>query len=417
MTTSPLTLTPAGGASMKLTSARVWHFFQGAWLVDCELDPESVVQTGMPSGRVALSVGGVSMSGAIDPEASGTFGPRAMARVVAGAGGWDSIVPAQDFSADNGLTTTQVYQATALTVGETVKDLAPSQVGVKFERTNGPASRVFRDSPWWVDVTGVTNVGARPSSTPDASLVVREWDPIRQRVTFSCDTLLFPNSTISDERFNGDDPTVFDVEQLFDANGSIGWAWETPGACSQLVANLKSAGVELGRLLYRTIARYRLIQYQGAGPGGGPSRLALQAVNRSLGVPDIIPIFPFAGAAGLTQQLAPSQEVLVGFEDANPALPRILSYSQAGLPVSTTLDASASLKIGPSAPDVELAGGANTLVPTPWGTGLAAALATFCAALTTPPVTTVAQIVTAAGALATALGALPSPATERTKAT
>jgi hypothetical protein len=407
VTTSPLILTSAAGAVLRVTSARLLHFYQGAWSVDAELEPESLAVNGLPSGKVTLSLGGVSMVGTVDPRSSGTFGPTGKVRVVAGGGGWDQAVPAQDFTNDGGITSTLVYQQTASLVRETVNDLAPATLGSKWERIGGPASRVFRDAPWWLDLAGVTQVGApRPAATADGSLVIHEWDPTRQRIVFSCDTLLLPNTQLTDARFNGANPVIYDVEQTFDANGSIGWGWATVSACSQLVADLKSATLEWTRAAYRTLYRYRLVQNQG-------SRYALQAVSKGLGVPDLIPVVPWSGLAGLSTQLANAQEVLVGFENADPGLPRIVAYSLAGTPLSSTLDATASVKIGPSAASVAIAGGANPVVPTPWATALELALAAFVATLTTPPVTTVAQIVAAAGTLATALGALPSDATQR----
>ena len=91
--------------------------------------------------------------------------------------------------------------------------------------------------------------------------------------------------------------------------------------------------------------------------------MALQAVTPGAGMPDLIPISPWGGLAGLSQTLAPSQEVLVVFENADPTLPRVIAYSQSGTPLVTTIDATA-LKLGPSATTVQLAGGGDPVALT-----------------------------------------------------
>lgn len=343
-----------------MTSARLFHFYTGAWIVDCVLDLDQA-QTAPTSGKCDVALGGVNMSGTIDPRNTGTFGPSAKARVVAGAGGWDSVVPRQDFHSDGGIVSTTVYQATAVAVGEIVQELAPVPFGIDFERTTGPAMRVFRDNPWWLDVQGVTHVGDRLPSVQDESLLVNDYDPGKGMVTFSCDTLVYPFTTLVDDRFGTQQVTVYDVEQLFDANGSAGWAWTARAPSTQLVATLKAAALEFTRANYLRIQRYRLILYQPTAVPGGDPRLALQAVTPSAGVPDIIPISPYSGLAGCVNELAPSQEVLVCFENADPTLPRIVGYSLDGLPLKTTIDASTEVDIGPSSPLVKLAKGTQPL--------------------------------------------------------
>jgi hypothetical protein len=60
-----------------------------------------------------------------------------------------------------------------------------------------------------------------------------------------------------------------------------------------------------------------------------------------------------------------------------------------GLPLQTTVDATAAVNVGPSAAAVALAGGAAALTPAPWASGLASALATCAGALGSA--TTIAQ--------------------------
>ena len=417
MGTAPLTLTPAGGSSYAVVSGRALLFPIGAWILDLELSADSVQQLGVPSGKVVVVFGGVPMTGTIDPTASGSFGPTARVRVVAGGGGWGSFPPAADYAADNGVLSTTVYQATAQAVGEVLHDVAPTYFsGVQFVvSAQEPASAVFRDNPWWVDFLGITQAGPRPSSVADPSTVIRDWDPICGRVSFSSETVLIPNTALSDPRFNGPGPTVQTVEQVFDGSGSFGWAWTAPGGVSAIVNDLKAAVIFWTRAPLLRAYRYRLVTYKGPGPGPTTSRMALQACTPTAGVPDLLPLLPTFGAAGLVSTLAGGQELWVGFENADPSKPFVLSYSPNGTPLKNVLDASAEVDVGPSSARVALAGGADSLVKAMPYALLLSALETFASACSGS--TTDAVLKAAAIALASALGLLPPPATVKTKAT
>ena len=461
MPTVPLTLTPAGGAPYNVLKAHLLMLARGPWVIDCDLSADSLLGVGMPSGKCVVMFGGLPFTGTIDPSSSGMFGPTGRCRVVAGGNGW-STSPAQglDLHLDSGVTTTQVYEAIGGQVGEIVTDIAPTVLGTDYVYSNqDPASAVFGDGNWWVDPTGVTFAGPRPPAIPDPSLVIRDFDPIHQKVTFSCDTVLLPNTPLVDPRFGATVFTVWNIEQVFDEHGSTGWAWANTVANSSLVIDdLKAAVLHWTRAAQLRVYRYQLITYQGDGPGGPPARMALQAVTPSAGMPNLIPITPWSGVAGVVTTLAPSQQVLVIFENADPTLPRVIGYSlvgtgAVGLPLevvhdaqtsmafgqtcpAVTVDATGELDIGVMAPlvnvgeqaaAVKIAGGASPLVPAPWATGAATALSAFGNAVesaVTPPPTSLAQALTAIIAigsaghtLASAISALPPAATTIVTAT
>jgi hypothetical protein len=443
MGTTPITLTPVGGPPYSCIKGHLVHLYRGAWILDVEISADDLQTFGMPSGKVVVVFGGLPMSGTIDPTSSGTFGPTARARVVAGGNGWSSLPMAQDFHMDGGLLSTTVYQAVGAAVGEVVVDLAPTTLGTDFiVSSNDPAMQVFGDDSWFVDTTGTTYHGPRPPAVADPSLVIRDWDPIHEMASFSCDTLLLPGTLLLDPRFNGETFTAYNVEQVFDGEGSTGWAWSSTSPAALVVDDLKAATLYWTRAGFLRAYRYRLIQYQGDGPWGGPTRMALQAVTPSAGVPNILPIAPWSGVPGVLSTLAPSQEVLVVFENADPTLPRVVSYNltvtdgqPVGLPLQVSHDAVTELdfgltaltvNIGKQAVAVNLAEGTDYLVlATPYA-GLLGALSTFAGSVTaavTPPPTTLPQAIaalTAIGAAATtltsALGSLPPAATEITKA-
>lgn len=342
---------------LRAIAVRLFLMWRGAWIADVEIDPDNIA-TVPTTGAATLLVGGVTLTGTVDPRGSGTFSGKASVRVVGGAGGWDQTVPAQHFHEDTGVSSTSVYQATASIVHETVNDLAPVTLGIDVIRTTGAASRIFGAADWWVDLTGITNVGARPAATADQSLIIADFAPLEQRVDFSCDALLLPNTTLSDPRFNGASPIVRDVEQVFDREGSHGVAWCSSQAASRLTSALANVVVELGERAFLRAYRYRLIVYQGA-------RLALQAVNPAASggsVPDLIPVSAWSGLAGCVNKLAPGQQVFVAFDHTTePAQPVIVGYSLTGLPLETTVDASTAVHLAPTASLVDLAGGGHPL--------------------------------------------------------
>jgi hypothetical protein len=424
--TTPITLTPAGGLPYAIVKGHLLTLARGAWVLDVELDANSLAQNGMPSGKCTVLFGGVPLVGTIDSSSSGSFGPTAMVRIVAGANGWSSNPTPQQWHADNGVLSTPVYQSVATSVGEVLVDLSPTTLGIDFVCSGAePAMAVFRDSPWFVDTTGTTFVGPRPPSIPDPSLVIRDWDPIHQKATFACDTLLLPNTTLADPRFNGSTFTAWNVEQIFDAQGSTGWAWASASGAAVILDELKAATLYWTRASFLRVYRYRFVEADPPVAGVLPTRMALQAVTPSAGVPDVLAITPWSGVAGIVSKLAPSQEVLVVFENADPSLPRVIGYSlesdgkepagaASGLPLATAIDAQQEVDVGPTVPLVKLAGGSDFLVLAQPYAQLLSALASFASSLESATDPTVKG---AATTLAGALSTLAPAATKKTTAT
>jgi hypothetical protein len=439
--TSPIVLVGAGG-TYSCVSGRLVMLAKGPWVLDLDISADSLTVQPLPSGKVVVTFGGVPMNGTVDAKTSGSFGPTGKVRVIGGGNGWSTApkIP-QDFHSDTGLTTTVVYTAVGGSVGEVLEDDAPKVLGTDFiVSTAYPASMIFGDDPWYVDLVGVTHHGPRPPAVPDPSLVLREFDPVMQKVTFSCDTVLLPGTPVVDPygRFGTQTLVVQNVEQTFDGAGSVGSAWCGPpslpgisaGPASLIADDLKAATLVWTRAGFLRSYRYRLTVYSGPAPTGGPNRMQLQAVTPTPGIPFLIPITPWSGVAGVVSTLAPGQEVLVTFENADPTIPHVVCYSTAstdgtplGRPLKTTMDAVTELDIGPTCLVtnvgatglVNLAGGAGALVlAVPYGLALAA-LETFAHSL--GAATSIGQIAAAGTALASALHALPTPATIKTKAT
>lgn len=385
---------------LRCVSARIIHPWRGVWMVDAQLDPD-VVQTVQTFGPASALIGGSTLTGVIDPRGSGTFVAGAAVRVLGGAGGWDKTVPSLHFHNDAGLLSSTIYNATAATVLETVVDAIPVVLGIDYMRPAGPASRVFGDNDWWVDLLGTTHTGPRPPAVADPTLTVLNWDPVQQRAELTCDALVLPGTPLVDTRFNGVTPIVRDVEQTFDAHGSRILAWCAQNPASRLLSALTSMVRELGKTATLKVYRYRLVLE------GADKRITLQAVNPTAGMPAAtLPLSVWPGMQGDSADYNTiGAEVLVHFVEGpagTPSQPVVLGFSPGIIPTDRTVDAQGLVKIGPSAAAVELAGGTEPLVLAPWATGLVGALEALATALSG-----FGPLASAGAALTTALGALP----------
>jgi hypothetical protein len=412
---------------LRVVRARIVQPYTGVPFYDLDLDPE-LIALAPTSGPAALVIGTppdpvTTLTGVVDPLASGSFIATSRMRVVAGAGGWSQSVGAQHFHSDAGLLSTAIYSAVAATVLEKVADLIPTTFGTDYVLSAGPASRVFGEGVnWWVDpVTGLTSIGPRSPAIPDPSLEILDWDPILKLATVSCDALVSPGTPLVDIRIGESPVIVRDVEQTFGPDGSRALCWCSTNAASPLLAALRTMVREFSRSGYLCVRRYRVVS---AGPD--PNTWLLQAVDRgTLGqaspMPDAISYRAWTGQSGSTAKLLPSSEVLVTFVDGEPTQPVIVGYSTQALPLEATFDASVAAHFAPTAPVVDIGKLAASITmgpaPQPLATGpaavtLAVAIGTFMVALQTyavgiqpvadpgpPPGPLTGPLITAIGAL------------------
>jgi hypothetical protein len=400
--------------NVRVSSLRILHPWRGVWLADLDIDPETV--DGAPtSGRVTISMGTATLSGTIDPRGSGSFGSINRRRVLGGGAGWDQPTPRQHYHSDGVLRDVDIYATTAQSVGETVNVPKPSPLAVDFYRVVGPARQVFDGPPavdWYVDITGITQVGQRPAAAADPTLTLIRWDPATEVAELTCSAIVVPGTPIADARIVGGPVVARDVEQVFDEGGSRVTAWCGVSPVGQLMNDLRSLVTELSGKRFLATYLYRIVQQNSDG------RLQLQAVHGEDGAPDSLPLSPWTGLAGASAKYTPGTYVRVAFLHGDPKQPVVDLYAPGSdLPLESTVDASLAVHVGPSAASVDIAGGGSALVPTPWASGLAAALATLAGSLagfTTGPLAPLGAV---GGALGTALGALPSSATTKTKAT
>lgn len=155
----------------RVTKARLTAPYYGTWVADLELATSSVVPT-----ITTLTIGNLSLACSVYRQ--GTFAGITSARVVGGAGGWRKSVPAQGYYSASGIMMSTLLRDAAGAVGEKVTVISDVLVGNAWMREAGPAARLLRQlagAEWWVDQTGTTQVGSRPTTPVTSSFQVTAW--------------------------------------------------------------------------------------------------------------------------------------------------------------------------------------------------------------------------------------------------
>jgi len=304
----------------------------GPWWadVDCTEAPSL-------AGAVVLVVGALELRGTVDAGAAGTFGLQARARVVAGGGGWGSLLAAKAYHNDAGVSALLVAQDAAREAGEVLGAFSPAvaRLGVDYVRQSGPASRVLEDVigagvEWWVGYDGATVVGARPEvAAPAGAYELVDADPRSRCALLAVDDLsLIGIGSILSERLD-DAQTVRELvlDVTPDASRVRVWSGDTRG--SRLAAALRSVVARASDRRLHGLWRYRVIRMAGVEDN---TRVELQAMSRAAGLPDILPISSMMGIPGCTAFLTPGAEVIVQFLEGDRTLPRVTHYVGKGGP-------------------------------------------------------------------------------------
>lgn len=312
----------------EIASGTVVIPFGGAWYVSATLTGAAML-----SGRVMVTVGDLELSGTVDASATGSRGEQTFIRVVAGAGGWATLVEPQHYHADNGVRALLVAQDAARFAGETLGVVMPAatSLGVDYVRQAGPASRVLEDAlggvAWWVDAAGITQTGTRDDSEVTDEYVLEDFDPGQRVAILTTDAIaaIVPGRTLA---AGFDAPqTIRDVTIRISPDSVRLEVWMGAEAATRSrLAELVDALVE--RTAARRIVgprRYRVVRMAG-------ERVELQAVRRSAGIPDMLPISMWPGVAGVHATLTPGTEVLVDFIEGDRTQPIVVGFVGSGGP-------------------------------------------------------------------------------------
>ena len=300
---------------------------EGLWFVDAFLAQAQAV-----TGRVEVKVGGITLSGTVVPEASGSFTGARRVRVVAGAGGWLSHVGPKFYHNDAGVRAYTVVRDLAQEVGETLGSFAPGaeKLGADWVRRGGLASswleRAVGGACWWVGYDGVTHVGTRSTGQPSGPIHTLSYDPRARRVMVeAADPAYVGIGTILTDRL--DEPqTVHGYRVIVDGRTVELECWVGGEADSvtrigrtwQAIAR-KAQGVHLlGKY------RYRVTHVIG-------ERFALEPVRGDLELPSIPVADEWPGVGWLRSTYQAGNLVLVEFlDDGDPNQPAITGAEPLG---------------------------------------------------------------------------------------
>jgi hypothetical protein len=179
-------LTLANGQA--LNSLRVTVPMSGRMVIEASAsEPPALV-----AGLLTFVLGDLVALAAPMPGRIGTFAGNWSCSAIGGRGGWSKSLDPKGYQSPIGVMNTQVFTDAALSVGEAPPVVQfPDMLPQFFVRRRGPASRVFRaltgGQIWWVDGSGVTQVGFRTPSVAVAPFDLINRDMGRGRLVIATD--------------------------------------------------------------------------------------------------------------------------------------------------------------------------------------------------------------------------------------
>lgn len=323
-------MTTATLAGKRVTHATIDIPAWGRPFAEVSLDGEAEL-----SGRVELVVSDLTLACTV--LSGGPYQGRSRYRLVGGAGGWGRILKPKSYESDGGVKLATVLGDAAAEAGETIEAIAPTRkVGLAFTRpSDQPASAVLEQlvpAAWYVDETGTTRLGARPSSSPSGTFTVMEQDDGARTMTIAADSIAWirPGLAIGEL-------SVVDVQHELSPSGGLrSRVWGSIGGKgSRRLAAWRKLFDQLDpRRKFRGIAEYRVVSVSGKRLNVTPVRIASE-------MPPLRRVLPMPGVAGCEATLVPGARVLVAFADADPAKPVVIAFEDAEgtsfLPLAITL--------------------------------------------------------------------------------
>jgi hypothetical protein len=245
---------------------------------------------------------------------------------VGGAGGWGTFARAKDYHNDAGVKSSLIVKDLAREVGETLGVVNLSTiVGPDYVRRAIVASCVLEDvikgSQWWVDYDGKTNIGSRSTYPDTGPYELISYSPRDRVAELGLDDLSSIRvGTVLSQRLDTTQ-IIRELTVVLDANKLRAFAW-CGGVSSDSNRVMRALGAIIARSDVQLFGkyRYRVVRMAGA-------RVELQAVRKSPGLPDILPISQVSGVAGAWARLSAGSEVFVEFECGAPALPMVTAFA------------------------------------------------------------------------------------------
>lgn len=281
------------------------------------------------------------------------------ARLVGGAGGWSQPVPAIAYNNPGGVAMSMVLGDVAALVGETIKIAQDAVVGPTFVREAAPAARTLRQLAginWWVDPSGITQIGPRTNLTPittDFQATEYSGGKGQFKIATEHPADWMPGRTFSNEVVTTTQ-TIDTVTHTFTNDGQHRLevlASPTTVSGDRMLANLRQIiRAEFPQLTYGAIYEYAIqaVAADGSTADAVPTSTALP-------LPQQIKIPLRSGLLGEAVVAKIGVRCRVVFINADPTRPAVIGAD--GPPGTSTIDATQTMNIAPSATAVVIGAG------------------------------------------------------------
>lgn len=159
----------------QIVSGSITIPYYGAWAGDVTISQSSasIPSTG---GGCTLVFGNLTLVGTAFRTA--TFAGSKSIRLVGGYAGWRTSVMSKAYANNAGVRLSMVLKDVASEIGESLSLAADTTIGPFYIREAAPAQRVLRQLAgpiWWIDPTGVTQVGPRSTLNITTPFQVINW--------------------------------------------------------------------------------------------------------------------------------------------------------------------------------------------------------------------------------------------------
>lgn len=297
--------------------ARVQVPAWGVWWADLVLTAEVALVQG---DAATIDLSGTTLRGVV--VSGGIVSGESRYRVCGGKGGWGTTLKRLAYANDLGVKAATVAQDAATSCGETIANLPTTRLGPHYVRPEGAAAGVLHDlfpRLWYVDLDGVTRVGARPVQTYTGTGTINP-DPAAGVIDVVTTDLsqLVPGVIVQ-----GSAPAS-DVEVVVESKRITARVYVGRKSSARLAAWAKLFDALDPRRAYRASYEYRVVQQSG-------ERLDLQPVRSATGMPDLSHV-PHRFAPGVRAKHLLGSLVLVAFVDGDPSRPCVVAGDTADSP-------------------------------------------------------------------------------------
>lgn len=335
-----------------ITRGEIRMFEQGDWIADISTNATERFPDGT---RVDIVAETLTLSGAIVRGNVVLGDDKRVGRYqVAGRPEWSrTITPRAYGSAASVLLKTVISDIARETLGSSWPSLVVMPPAANLDRhyqrvgTSGDVAIAARDAlellglPWYVREDGVTVFGTRPTgpvTTAERILVEYANDAIGYRVV-NCED---PGAFKPGLTFEGE--TIGELVVSIEPEDIVLHVW-TRAASSSFADAIRT----VWRRIFPRVELQGLFSYTTVGPSQSGKHDLRSSKSRHL--PDIKLADSWL-APGFSAELAAGTRVLVAFADGDPSTPVLVAAEPGSTPVSSALDATASIGIDAAAVDL-----------------------------------------------------------------